>query len=77
MEVDERYKVTQVGLKLARLLTTRHKFVCFDVTYRVDIDWLASSVGRASGRKFEGRGFESHLTTYMLTVFVFFSLELF
>ena len=30
-------KLTQVGLELAHLLTTRHKFVCFDVTSRVGI----------------------------------------
>ena len=37
-------KLPQVGLKLPRLLTTRHKFVCFDVTSRVDIDCARSSL---------------------------------
>ena len=53
-------KLPQVRLELARLLTTRHKFVCFDVTSRVDNEF-------ASERKSEGRGFESHmrLTFYL------------
>ena len=63
----------QVGLELAHLLTTRHKFVCFDVTSHVDIDCArsslcqASSVGRASEQKSEDCGFESHvrLTLYL------------
>ena len=37
-------KLPQVGLEFARLLTTRHKFVCFDVTSRVDIDCARSSL---------------------------------
>ena len=40
-------KLPQVGLKLPRLLTTRHKFVCFDVTSRVDIDCARSSLCEA------------------------------
>ena len=35
-------ELPQVGLELARLLTTRYKFVCFDVTSRVDIDARSS-----------------------------------
>ena len=31
-------KLPQVRLELARMLRTRHKFVCFDFTSRVDID---------------------------------------
>ena len=46
--IDERYKVTSVRLKLAQLLTTRHKFVCFGVTSSVDID-LAQSIILVSG----------------------------
>ena len=46
-------KLPQVGLKLARLLTTRHKFVCFGVTSRVDINCARSSLcrGRWLSRK--------------------------
>ena len=65
-------KLPQVGLKLAWLLTTKHKFVCFDVTSCVDIDCanhpcvrLASSVGTASEQKSEGCGFESHERLYI------------
>ena len=34
--------LTQVGLELTHLLTTRHKFVGFDVISRVDIDCARS-----------------------------------
>ena len=39
--------------ELARLLTTRHKFACFDVTSPVVMDWARSSLclGRYCGRK--------------------------
>ena len=37
-------KLPQVGLELVWLLTTRHKFVCFSVTSRVDIDCARSSL---------------------------------
>ena len=37
-------KLPQVGLKLVWLLTTRHKFVCFSITSRVDIDCARSSL---------------------------------
>ena len=40
-------KLPQVGLELVRLQTTRHKFVCFDVTSRVDIDSARSSLCQA------------------------------
>ena len=40
-------KLPQVVLKLARLLTTRHKFVCFEVTSRVNIDYVRSSLCQA------------------------------
>ena len=51
-------KLLQVELELTRLLTTRHKFVCFHVTFCVDIDCTRSS---------EGHGFELHmrLTLYL------------
>ena len=67
-------KLPQVGLELARLLTTRHKFVCFGVTSCVDMTVLyhpcvrfVGSVGRALEWKSEGHGFESHmrLTFYL------------
>ena len=67
-------KLPQVGLELARLLTTRHKFLCFSVTLHVNMTVLdhpcvrlASSVGRASKRNSEGHGFESNvrLTLYL------------
>ena len=64
-----------IQLQFNCLLTTRHKFACFDVTSRVDVDYarchpcvrLASAVGRASEQKSEGRGFVSHvgLTLYL------------
>ena len=61
-------KLPQVGLELARLLTTRHKFVCFDITSRVILTVLdhpcvrlTSSVRTASERKSEGCGVESHV----------------
>ena len=37
-------ELPQVWLELARLLTTRHKFVCFGVTSSVDIDCARSSL---------------------------------
>ena len=37
-------KLPQVGVELPRLLTTRHKLLCFDVTSRVDIDCDRSSL---------------------------------
>lgn len=37
-------KLPQVALELARLLTTRHKFVCFDVTSCVEIDCARSAL---------------------------------
>ena len=37
-------KLQQVGLELARLLTVTRKFVCFDVTSRVDMDCARSSL---------------------------------
>ena len=37
----------QVTLELARLLTTRHKFVCFDVTSRAEINCARSSLFQA------------------------------
>ena len=40
-------KLPQVGLELARLLRTKHKFVCFDVTSRVDIECAGSSLCQA------------------------------
>ena len=40
-------KLPQLGLKLAWPLTTRHKFVCFDATSRVDIDCAKSSLCQA------------------------------
>ena len=40
-------KLPQVGLELARLLKTRHKFVCFNVTSRADIDCVRSSLCQA------------------------------
>ena len=40
-------KLPQVGLELAWLLTTRHKFVSFDVTSHVDIDCARSSLCQA------------------------------
>ena len=40
-------KLPQVGLKLSYLLTTRHKFLCFDGTSRVDIDCARSSLCQA------------------------------
>ena len=47
VEVDERYKVTSGGVQLARLLTTRHKFVCLGVTSRADIDCARSYLCQA------------------------------
>ena len=67
-------KLPQVGLELAWLLTTRHKFVPFDVTSPVDMTVLdhlcvrlASSVRRALEWKSEGCGFDSRvrLTLYL------------
>ena len=57
-------KLLQMGLGLAQLLPTRHKFVCFRVTSHVDIDCARSSlcqaryssVMRASEWKSEGCG---------------------
>ena len=40
-------KLRQVGLELARLLTTRHNFVCIDVTPRVEIDCARPSLCQA------------------------------
>ena len=40
-------KLPQVGLQLVWLLTTRHNFVCFDVTSRVDIDCARPSFCQA------------------------------
>ena len=37
-EVDEMYKIIEVGLELAHILKIRSKFMCFNVTSRVDID---------------------------------------
>ena len=39
VKMDEIYEVTQVGLRLSRMLITRHKFVCFDVISRLDTDY--------------------------------------
>ena len=49
-------KSPQVGLELARLLTTRHKFVCFDVTSRVDIDCARLSLFQARSLSRESIG---------------------
>ena len=44
-EVDGRYKVaSSEARKLLQLLTIRHKFLCFDVTFHVDIDCARSSL---------------------------------
>ena len=51
-------KLTQVGLELACLLTTRHKFVCFDVTSRVDINCARSSLCHARQLSRESIGTE-------------------
>ena len=40
-------ELPQVGLEFARLLTTRHKFVCFGVSSSVDIDCARSSLCQA------------------------------
>ena len=40
-------KLPQVGLELAHLLTTRHRFLCFNVTSHVDIDCARSSLCQA------------------------------
>ena len=40
-------KLPQVGFEPAQLLTTRHKFVCFNVTSRVDIHCARSSLCQA------------------------------
>ena len=51
-------KLPQLGLKLARLLTITHKFVCFDVTSRVDIDYARSSLCQAPYLSRESLGTE-------------------
>ena len=51
-------KLPQVGLKLARLLTTRHKFVWFGVTSSVDIDCARSSLCQACQLSRESIGTE-------------------
>ena len=40
-------KLPRLGLKLDRLLTTRHNFACFDITSRVDSDFARSSLSEA------------------------------
>ena len=44
-------KLPQVGLEAARLLTTNHKFVCFNITSRVDIDCARSFLCQAPFRE--------------------------
>ena len=44
VEVNDRHKM---GLELAWLLTSRHKFVCFDVTACEDINCARSSLCQA------------------------------
>ena len=52
-------KLPQMGLELARLLTTRHKFVCFDVTSRVGIDCARSFLCQARQLSRESIGTET------------------
>ena len=40
-------KLPRLKFELACLLTTRHKFVCFDITSRVEIDYARSSLCQA------------------------------
>ena len=58
VEVDERYKVTSGGARTCHAATTRHKFVCFDVTSRVDIDCTRSSLCQARQLSRESIGTE-------------------
>ena len=51
-------KLPQVRLEVTRLLTTRHKFVCFDVTFRVDIGCARSSLCQACWLSRESIGME-------------------
>ena len=51
-------KLPQVGLELARLLTTRHRFVRFDFTSRVEIDCARSSSCQARKLSRESIGTE-------------------
>ena len=51
-------KLPQEEPKLARLLTTRQKVVCFDVTSRVDIDCARSSLCQARYRIRKSMGTE-------------------
>ena len=51
-------KLPQVEPKLARLLATRHKFVCSNVTSRVDIDCARSSLCQACNRIRKSMGTE-------------------
>ena len=52
-------KLPQVRFEFARLLTTRHKFVCFDVLSRVDIDCVGSFLCQARYLSRESIGTES------------------
>lgn len=54
MEVDKSFKLPQGSLKLAQILTIKHKFVHFNVTYFTSNVRLASSIGR-------GRTFKIHV----------------
>ena len=70
-------KLPQVEVELAVLLTTWHKFVCFDVTSRVDIDCARSSLCQARQLSRESIGMEirgSWATGHFLEIFLVISL---
>lgn len=61
MEVDKIFKLPQGSLKLDEILTIRHKFLYFNVTYFASNVRLAISVGRGSERISEGCTFKMHV----------------
>ena len=64
-------KLPNVGLELARLLITRHKFVCFGVTSHVDINCAKSSLCRlltAKSRSARGASHHPAFTVSCLTI---------